>query len=143
MTVIGVIVFEKSYDWVETISEAIWIIGFILAFATAVATFALVIEVSSASTLDEEIEMYQAENEAIEDQIASVVQQYQKYESDIFMEVAPDNSVALVALYPELKSDSLVQKQIEIYVSNNEHIKSLKSDQISASIWRWWLYFGN
>lgn len=47
-----------------------------------------------------------------------------------------------VALYPELKSDTLVQSQIEVYVENNKAIKELKSSAINASVYRWWLYFG-
>ena len=52
------------------------------------------------------------------------------------------NAMTLVALYPELKSDILVQSQIKVYVDNNKQIKELKSMAINASILRWWLYFG-
>ena len=82
------------------------------------------------------------ENQKIETQIAETVQQYQEYESGIFTEVAPESSVILVALYPELKADTLVQKQIEVYVANNEKIKELKESNITGDVKRWWLYFG-
>ena len=64
------------------------------------------------------------------------------YETDIFMDVAPDTAVTLVALYPELKSDTLVQSQIEVYTENNKMIKSLRDQQIKGNVSRWWLYFG-
>ena len=86
--------------------------------------------------------MYQEENSKIEEQIAETVKQYQQHETDIFTEVTPDSSITLVALYPELKSDTLVQSQIEVYVNNNEKVKSLKESKINGSIYRWWLYFG-
>ena len=86
--------------------------------------------------------MYQEENSKIEQQIADIVEQYQKYETDIFMDVAPDTAVTLVALYPELKSDTLVQSQIEVYTENNKIIKSLRDQQIKGDVYRWWLYFG-
>lgn len=86
--------------------------------------------------------MYEEENTKIEQQIADVVTQYQEYEEGIFTEVAPESAMTLVALYPELKSDTLVQSQIEVYVDNNKQIKELKSMSINASIFRWWLYFG-
>ena len=35
-----------------------------------------------------------------------------------------------------------VQKQIEVYINNNEKIKSLKEDNITGNVKRWWLYFG-
>ena len=58
------------------------------------------------------------------------------------IEVKPENYITLVSLYPELKADALVSKQIEIYISNNEKIKELKEFKINGSIYRWWLYFG-
>lgn len=88
------------------------------------------------------IAMYEEENTKIEQQIADVVTQYQEYEEGIFTEVAPESAMTLVALYPELKSDTLVQSQIEIYADNNKQIKELKCKAINTSVIRWWLYFG-
>ena len=58
------------------------------------------------------------------------------------MDVTPDTAVTLVALYPELKSDTLVQSQIEVYTENNNMIKFLRDQQIKGNVSRWWLYFG-
>jgi hypothetical protein len=110
----------------------------------ALVTIAVVgISYSVGVTADERITMYQEENTRIEEQIAEIVTQYQQYEKDIFTEVQPDSAMTLISLYPELKSDSLVASQIEIYVKNNEKIKSLKEESINNSVYRWWLYFGN
>ena len=109
------------------------------AFITAII---LCICVSNLTVIDQKIEMYEEENAKIESQLAETVAQYQQYEKDIFTEVSPDSSVTLVSLYPDLKSDTLVQKQIETYVSNNDTIKELKSEKISGKVSRWWLYFG-
>lgn len=116
--------------------------GTFMAAITLIVTIILGIHVKSLSVIDDRIEMYQTENARIEQQIADVVEQYQKYETDIFMEVAPESAVSMVALYPELKSDSLVQAQIEVYTENNQMIKDLKDQQIKGSVYRWWLYFG-
>ena len=86
--------------------------------------------------------MYQEENTKIEEQIATIVKQYQEYEKDIFTEVSPESAMTLVSLYPELKADTLVSSQIDIYVKNNEKLKSLKEEKINASVIRWWTYFG-
>jgi hypothetical protein len=59
-----------------------------------------------------------------------------------FTEVSPDSAITLVSLYPELKADELVKKQIEVYVANNEKIKELKEKKIMGNVYRWWLYFG-
>ena len=114
-------------------------IGFVISL---IVTIVLAVNVSQLTVINSQIEMYQDENTQIEQQIANVVCQYQKYETEIFTTVAPEDSISLVALYPELKSDTLVQKQIDIYVANNEKIKALKEKQINGSVLRWWLYFG-
>ena len=55
---------------------------------------------------------------------------------------APESSITLVSLYPELKSDELVKKQIAVYQENNKKIINLKEKQIDANVAKWWLYFG-
>ena len=121
------------------IAVACGIIGGIISF---IAMIVLLIEVSYLATIDQRIEMYQEENNRIETQIAECVTQYQQYESGIFVETAPDSAITLVALYPELKADQLVSKQIEVYIENNNKIKELKEQSINGDVTRWWAYFG-
>ena len=118
------------------------ILGVALGFVSFIAIIAFGINVKSLSVIDDRIAMYEEENDRIEQQVADVVEQYQKYETDIFMEVAPESAVTMVSLYPELKSDSLVQSQIEVYTENNKTIRKLKDKQIKGNVYRWWLYFG-
>lgn len=115
------------------------IIGFLVSL---IAMIILAIEVSGLAVIDNKIEMYQEENTKIEEQISTMVEQYQNYETEIFTEVKPESSMTLVALYPELKSDTLVQEQIKIHTANNQKIKELKERKINGSVTRWWLYFG-
>lgn len=117
-------------------------IGLAFAVISVIAGVIVGVDVTKASVLDERIAMYADENERIEQQVAEVVRQYQQYEADIFTEVNPENAITLVALYPDLKSDSLVQSQIELYTENNKAIRSLKDRDIKANTLRWWLYFG-
>lgn len=117
-------------------------IGFLALIISLITLTCLCEDVSHMAVIDDKIAMYQKENTKIEEQIAETVKQYQKYETDIFTEVSPDSSITLVALYPELKSDTLVQSQIEVYIKNNEEIKNLKTTKINEPISRWWLYFG-
>ena len=92
--------------------------------------------------VDEKIAMYEEENERIETDIAAVVKQYMDHESTIFENATVESPITLVSLYPELKSDTLVQSQVDIYVENNNKIKELREDKINVSVSRWWLYFG-
>ena len=123
-------------------SDLISGIGAIVGFFALVGLIVVGVNVKSLSVIDDRIAMYEEENARIEQQIADVVERYQKYETDIFMEVTPDSAVTMVSLYPELKSDSLVQAQIEVYTENNKTIKYLRDQQIKGNVYRWWLYFG-
>lgn len=142
ITALGLWLINKlGYDF-EFIGFVVTIAGGFLSIVCIIATVVLTMCVSDLTVIDEKISMYEKENTAIENQIAETVTQYMIYENEVFSKVAPENAVTMVALYPELKSDTLVQKQIEVYFSNAEQIKSLKEQKISGSVCRWWLYFG-
>lgn len=118
------------------------VIGIIGGAVSFIATIILTGCVISDTKLDDKIAMYTEENAVIEQQIAECVERYQEYEQGVFAEVSPSDAVAVVTLYPDLKSDGLVQAQIETYVENNDQIKSLKEKKIDSSVRKWWLYFG-
>lgn len=147
LTIFGVWYFKENYSEYDLTGHEILgaITGFIGAAGVVVCligSICLVTEIVKLKVVDDQIAMYQEENTNIEDQIAATVKQYQEYETEIFTEVAPESSITLVALYPELKSDTLVQKQIEVYTANNQKIKELKESKINGRVNRWWLYFG-
>ena len=121
---------------------AFQIIGAVVSISSIIVVVLLVGCVVDRVNIDKKISLYEEENTKIEQQIADVVKQYQEYESGIFKDVAPEDAMTLVTLYPELKSDALVQSQIDVYVENNKAIKELKSMTVNASFYRWWLYFG-
>lgn len=93
-------------------------------------------------TLDAKIAMYEEENTRIEANIQKLVNNYMEFEHSTFTECNTESAVTLVSLYPELKSDALVAKEIEIYTENNEEIKNLKLKLINKSNYKFWLYFG-
>ena len=41
-----------------------------------------------------------------------------------------------------LKSDKLIEKEIDLYEKNNKNIIKLKEQKINEKIYKWWLYFG-
>lgn len=142
MAVGGTILYYKLDDDKDAIGTSLQIIGAIIIIISTIASIILFISVIDRVGIEKNIAMYEEENTKIEQQIADVVTQYQEYEAGIFTEVAPESAMTLVALYPELKSDTLVQSQIEVYADNNKQIKELKCKAINASVIRWWLYFG-
>ena len=123
-------------------SEMLVCIGLIVfVFISFIFTFCLT-DVINARDIEKQIVMYQEENQVIEKQISTLVENYIEYENDTFKEFSPEDSMALVSLYPELKSDQLVMKQIDVYTENNKQIKKLKEKLIDVDSIRWWLYFG-
>lgn len=145
VTAIGfVIAFKNDFDSVGIAFGSIMasIIGCIVTLVMIVFTFLAVSDVIEGKYIDEKITMYQEENSSIEKQIDSLVQNYMKYESDTLSEFKSDDSMVLVSLYPELKSDKLVQNQMSVYNDNNKKIKDLKEKKIDTKTSKWLLYFG-
>lgn len=128
---------DMEWVWGTTLA-----VGIIASVASICITARLVSEVSLAGLIDQKIEMYEDQNAQIEERVAVSVEKYMQYEDGIFTEVKPEDSITFVTLYPELKSDKLIEKQIGVYVSNNQMISELKEQRINASKYKWWLYFG-
>lgn len=54
-------------------------------------------------------------------------------EEKIMIKTANKESlITLVQLYPDLKSNDLVKKQMDIYVNNNKKIKKLKTKKLNG-----------
>lgn len=128
-------------DWEEW-SAAITGAGVAALIVCIIVTCVLSNGLVKGKLIDDKIQMYEEENAQIEEQLSEMIEQYQEYESGIFKEVAPESSTTLINLYPELKADALVQKQIEVHIANNKKIKELKESQIDITVKKWWLYFG-
>lgn len=142
MVVCGTILYSKLEPDKDGIGIAFQIIGVIVIISSIIAFVSLLKCVLDRVGIDKKISLYEEENTKIEQQIVDVAKQYQEYESGVFKDVTSEGAMTLVTLYPELKSDTLVQSQIEVYVENNKAIKELKSMAVDASFYRWWLYFG-
>lgn len=93
--------------------------------------------------ITEKIEIYEQENKQIEEQMATLVEDYMEFELGVIKECKPEEAASLVTLYPTLTSSTLVSKQMETYTQNMHEIKELKSQELTQEIVRWWLYFGD
>jgi len=133
-------------------NEDFAIVGLIVSIiATAITIIAIIfnaVQVSSLITIDKKIAMYKEENDNIQNSITTIVQNYMNYESNTYIEslkeIDTSNLDIMIAtqIYPDLKANELVNKQIEIYQSNNNKIKELKEQKFDGEVAKWWLYFG-
>lgn len=140
---------NREYTKSNVLVLILFTVSFLLAFAfvvCAIETFTLSVNVFTSSTLDQKITMYEEENSKIEESISTVVEGYMNFEQETFTDLKTDDVNALfslVSIYPELKSDTLVQQQMQIYMDNSTKIKELKEQRINLAKDRWLLYFGN
>ena len=102
----------------------------------------LIASLISGLNLDSRIELYQSQNAEIESKIQATVASYLAHEKQAYKDLKPDNAIAVVSAYPELHSNELVKKQIEVYEDNNKKILGLKEEKLNQSVYKWWLFFG-
>lgn len=100
------------------------------------------VKLTKMDVVKKQIEIHESENDEIEQEIAELVSNYQKHEQNTFEDLKPESAMVALSLYPELKSDALVQAQIEIYTQNRKDIIALKDELTKNGYYAWWLYFG-
>lgn len=126
----------------EGIAGLVYVLSSMGLIVSLVAFAILLISISNGSTIDSKIELYQSQNTDIESKIQATVVSYLTHEKQTYKDLKPDNAIAVASAYPELHSNELVKKQIEVYEDNNKKIMGLKEEKLNQSIYKWWLYFG-
>ena len=102
----------------------------------------LIASLVSDLSLDSRIELYQTQNTEIEAKLSETIKSYLSHENQVYKDLKPNNAIAIASVYPELHSNELIKKQIEVYEDNNKKILGLKEAKLNQSIYKWWLYFG-
>ena len=101
-----------------------------------------VICVASGFGIQEKIQIYEDQNTQIEQSIDAAVKAYCEHEQITYVQMS-DGAVALVAAaYPELASSELVKTQMEVWTSNSQELKDLKSKLVDFHRAQYFLYFG-
>ena len=140
MIIVGIV--SDLADDCSTTGFPLVCLGSILLTICFIAGVVVTTQVVDSRYIDEKISMYDAENEKIEADVFGIVESYKDYEGETFSNIADKSPIALAVLVPELKSDALVSKQIDLYVDNVNQIKELKLKSIDYKTSKWWLYFG-
>ena len=95
--------------------------------------------VQEGKVINKKIALYEKENKELEEKIEVTVKTYMDFEKETYKELKADNYMNLVNLYPELKSDKLVQKQISTYQNNKNKIIELELEKINVKKSKCWL----
>lgn len=134
---------KRRLDW----DDPFWIVGAVFdGVAMLVVVIAMLVlgsTLAGAPAIDQKIEMHEAENNRIEIVIKAEVQNYLEHEHDTYVQIGNEDVEVLVIRYPELRSNELVQQQLQILRENNNIIRQLKTEKIDLIKVRWWLYFGH
>ena len=141
MAIVSKIISKKkgASDYLFTVLSSI---SYIVVVIVLLMFISMVPEVATAGKIDAKIAMYEEENAKIEAQMDVLVEKYMKYEQETLADLkTKESAITLVTLFPELKSDELVQQQINVYVTNNQKIKELKEYKIDMQTKRWILFF--
>ncbi len=120
--------------------------SFVCSIFVGVVCFAMLCaggELTKQSVIEQKIAMYEEENQIIESRIDAIVEEYMEYEGNTYKAFKSEDAVSKISMFPELKSDSLVEMQINTYLNNQKELVTLKRDKINIGACRWWLYFGN
>lgn len=142
MIIGGIILYYIDFSLEDIVVPILEIVGVIIFVSSLIALLVLIDNVKQLNIIDKKIQMYQEENNKIESDIDILVKQYIEYEQNTFKNAKQESSMVLVNLYPELKSNELVQEQIKVYTDNNYQIKKLKEKKLDYQVSKWWLYFG-
>lgn len=119
------------------------ILGALGAVIVFVAALFMINDVVQLKVIDQKIAVYEQENTRIEQSVATMVENYINHETNTFVELSKDISPTMVfSMYPELKSDTLVEKEISIYTENQKELRELKLSRYDNELAKWWLWFG-
>lgn len=88
------------------------------------------------TTIDEKIKIYTEQNKEIESKVAVVVDNYLNHEKDTYTNLKNESKITLATMYPDLKSNTLVQEQIKLYNENNKKLTKCKLQKTKATFYR-------
>lgn len=144
LVIVGLIVlgFVKDADGVWC---GVTVCSVFLSFVVVGLLVAVLIGVHDINTdkrIDAKIQLYTEENARIELMVTDAVETYLEHEYNIYDSLQGENIQTLLVAYPEINSNELVQKQIEIFVENNNQIKKLREKKADLISWKFLVYFG-
>lgn len=94
------------------------------------------------STINSRLAVLEEQNTTVLTQVEPLVQKALDHESNTYKDLKLDvNKLIIFAqMYPELKANDFLHKQIDIILANQEEIKQLKLDKASLNAYHFWLW---
>lgn len=139
-TKFGSELYHEDKEWIYITLN---VVGTIVVVISIIAGIVVGSSLTDRFVIDEKIALHETENKVIEEEIATVAQEYKTYESTTLESLKYANPTTIVGVFPELKSNEIVKQQVDLYISNNKEIKMLKQSKLNHKLLAWWLYFGS
>lgn len=140
LLVIGII----SIIWGEFRDhDGILILGFVVSFISFITILvAGAVYNYDASTINSRLSVLEEQNTTVLTQIEPLVQQALKYESSTYKDLKLDVNKLIIfsQMYPDLKANDFLNRQIDIILTNQEEIKQLKLNKASLNAYHFWLW---
>lgn len=94
------------------------------------------------TTIDSRLTVLEEQNQVVLNQIEPLVQQALNHESSTYKDLKLDAAkvIAFTQLYPDLKANEFLNKQIDVILTNQKEIKQLKLDKASLNAYHFWLW---
>lgn len=131
---------QYKYDIPDSLGRTIIAIGLAILISSLLIGGFYSLFLMSALSTREELNVYTEQNKEIESKLKTTLDNYLEHENEVFKGSKNDDAVYLISLYPELKSDKLVKEQIEVYIDNNNEIKSKKASVAKIGFYERILY---
>ena len=147
LSIVGTAIFIRISFVTESISLSLLcffgsVFFFLLSVLLVIGVFMIIYEIGTTTrTVEKKIKMYEEENEKIEAQMDDIVKTYMTHERETLVNVKPESAITLATVYPELKSNELIQKQIQMHINNSEKLKNLRLEQIGIASKKWLVNF--
>ena len=145
LSVLALVVSFKKIKTVDYLDEDPWFCAIIFSVVSTVITFICMIIVIGCvvggQVIDDEIAILEQRNESINTSLAEMVQSYTKYETETYEKLKLTDVTVVLQAYPELKTQPLVEQQIQTYVDNQNEITKKQQEKARLKVKRWWLTF--
>lgn len=132
----------QNKDYSSGDLDVLSVVLILINFAIIVLLCSLLSNLYENQGVNQKIKMYETQNQQLERKIDVTVKSYMDHEKDTYKEFKAGDGMALITSYPELRSNELVEKQMDTYQSNNRKIAKLKEKEIDCNVTKWWIYFG-
>lgn len=140
--ILGVLLFKADN---EECGCALSVLGSMLFIIVLIIFVCLLARYNSIkSSAKEQITVYEEQNKIVLEQLEPLVNKYMHFEKNTFkdLKLSSERLLLLSQAYPELKSNTFVETQINVILYNQREISKLKLSMAKLNAYKLWIGLG-